>query len=67
MVQAVMQSACEIYASKANVTVPKVTVNEKVFLPGPPHPGVYGSTWYEQTVLPLLFVIWTHDPQIGER
>lgn len=49
--QAVVQSACEIYGSKANVAMPNVTVDEKVFLPGPPQAGVYsgGATWYVQT------------------
>ncbi|KAG0614864.1 hypothetical protein M758_6G209800 [Ceratodon purpureus] len=46
LVQAVIQSACEIYANKATVEVPKVIVDDKVFLPGPPQPGQYGSTWY---------------------
>ncbi|XP_073396645.1 V-type proton ATPase subunit E-like isoform X2 [Physcomitrium patens] len=46
LVETVIESACEIYASKANVALPKVAVDDKLFLPGPPQQGVHGSTWY---------------------
>ena len=45
LVQPVVESACEIYASKANVPMPEAYVDEKVFLPGPQQPGIHRSSW----------------------
>jgi hypothetical protein len=55
LVQAVIQSACEIYPNKANMALSKVTVDDKVFLPGPPQPRVHGFTWYYLPSNCLLF------------
>jgi V-type H+-transporting ATPase subunit E len=45
LVQPVVESACEIYASKAKVPMPEAYVDEKIFLPGPQQPGVHRSSW----------------------
>ena len=46
LVKSVLEEAKEEYASKVNVHVPKINIDERVYLPPPPvHDGVHGLFW----------------------